>query len=57
MKQPRWEVIIQVHINASGYAIGLILAHPKGRLDYLKIRSERIWGKRKFREGKKDWDI
>ena len=28
LRQPRWDVIFHVHSNASGYPIGVILAHP-----------------------------
>ena len=34
LKQPNWETIFHVHVNASGIALGSILAQPDGKMDF-----------------------
>ncbi|MCO5605881.1 hypothetical protein L7F22_060066 [Adiantum nelumboides] len=34
LRQPNWDVIFHVHVDASGVAMGAILAQPKGKADY-----------------------
>ena len=34
LRQPNWEVIFHVHVDASGIALGSILAQPDGKLDF-----------------------
>ncbi|MCO5586775.1 hypothetical protein L7F22_040717 [Adiantum nelumboides] len=34
LRQPNWEVIFHVHVDASGVAMGAILAQPEGKADY-----------------------
>ncbi|MCO5556271.1 hypothetical protein L7F22_009817 [Adiantum nelumboides] len=34
LKQPRWDVIFHVHVDASGIALGAILAQPEGEVDF-----------------------
>ncbi|MCO5575778.1 hypothetical protein L7F22_029583 [Adiantum nelumboides] len=34
LKQPRWDVVFYVHVDASGIALGAILAQPEGEVDF-----------------------
>ena len=34
LRQPNWEIIFHVHVDASGIALGSILAQPDGKMDF-----------------------
>ena len=34
LRQPNWETIFHVHVDASGIALGSILAQPDGKMDF-----------------------
>ena len=34
LRQPRWDIIFHVHVDASGVALGAILAQPDGEIDF-----------------------
>ena len=34
LRQPDWEKVFHVHVDASGIALGSILAQPEGKLDF-----------------------
>lgn len=42
LRQPRWDVSFHVHVDASGYAIGIILAQLEGKMDYPVYYASRL---------------
>ena len=34
LRQPKWDLVFHVHVDASGRALGAILAQPEGEIDF-----------------------
>lgn len=45
LRQPNWDVIFHVHVDASGVALGSILAQPDDKLDFPVYFASQIFSK------------